>query len=177
MIWPHSLAASGEPITTMRSPGWIASSPRGRIIVSPRMMLATRESCGVRAWRSGTPIVFGSARPSTSNSTSCTWPSAKTSVWRAAGMPIVRETACAVSSSDETMKSTLSCPSRHTSRYSWFDVRAIVVVVGDTAFVIIAATRFASSRDVHAIRRSQPAIPASFSTLRLAPFPSSVATS
>ena len=66
----------------------------------------------------------------TSNSTICTWPSAKTSVWRAAGTPIVREIACAVSTSDETMKSTSSWPSRQTSRYSGFVVRTTVVVRG-----------------------------------------------
>ena len=72
------------------------------------------------------------------------------------------------------MKSTSSCPSRHTSRYSGFVVRTIVVTRGATAFEIIAETMFASSRDVHAIRRSQLATPAAASTRRLAPLPSTV---
>ena len=63
----------------------------------------------------------------------------------------MREIAWAVSTSEETMKSTSSWPSRQTSRYSGFVVRTIVVVRGEIAFVIIAATMFDSSRDVHAI--------------------------
>ena len=51
----HSRAASGEPMTMIRSPGWIDSSPRGTIIRSPRMMLATLESAGIAASRSGRP--------------------------------------------------------------------------------------------------------------------------
>ncbi len=141
------------------------------------MMLATRESRGVGASRSGAPIAAPFARLSTSNSTSCTWPSANTSVCRAAEMPIVREIACAVSTSEETMKSTLSCPSRQTSRYSSFVVRAIVRVVGETAFVIIAETRFASSRDVHATTSCASACSTPRRTRRLAPFPSTVRTS
>ena len=113
----------------------------------------------------------------TSNSTNCTCPSAKTSVCRAVGTAIVREIACAVSTSDETMKSTSSCPSRQTSRYSGFVVRTTVVVRCEQAFEIIAATMFDSSRDVHAISRSASVMPAAASTLRLAPFPSIVATS
>ena len=46
MIRLHSRAASGEPMTMMRSPGRIDSSPRGTSIRSPRMMLATFESAG-----------------------------------------------------------------------------------------------------------------------------------
>ena len=75
------------------------------------------------------------------------------------------------------MKSTSSCPSRQTSRYSGFDVRTIVVVRGAIAFVIMAATMFDSSREVQAISRSALVTPASESTLRLAPLPSTVATS
>ncbi|MEX2255682.1 MAG: hypothetical protein WEC34_09615 [Acidimicrobiia bacterium] len=121
--------------------------------------------------------MLGSAFCVTSNSAICTCPSAKTSVCRAAGMPIVREIACAVSTSDETMKSTSSCPSRQTSRYSGFVVRTTVVVRGEQAFEIIAATMFDSSRDVHAISRSAAVTPASESTRRLAPFPATVWTS
>ena len=69
------------------------------------------------------------AAGSTSNSTICTLPSAKTSVCRAAGTPMMREIACAVSCSDETIKSTSSWRSRHTSRYSSSVVRT-------TAFVL-----------------------------------------
>ena len=75
------------------------------------------------------------------------------------------------------MKSTSSCPSRHTSRYSGLDVRTIVVVRPEHAFEIIAATMFDSSREVQAIKRSALAIPAPERTLRLAPFPWTVATS
>ena len=99
------------------------------------------------------------------------------SVCRAAGTPTARETASAVSTSDATMKSTSSWPSRHTSRYSGFVVRTIVVVRDDSAFVIIAETMFDSSRDVHAMSRSAFVTPAAERTRRLAPFPSTVATS
>ena len=75
------------------------------------------------------------------------------------------------------MKSTSSWPSRQTSRYSGFVVRTTVVVRCDSAFEIIAATMFDSSRDVHAIRRSAVVIPAAARTRRLAPLPSIVATS
>ena len=145
---------------------------------SPRMIAATRESGGAGTSRSGTPRIRGSAVSSTSNSTSCTWPSAKTSVCRAAGTAIVRVTAWAVSTSDETMKSTSSWPSCHTSRYSGFVVRTIVVTRGAIAFEIIAETMFDSSLDVHAIRRSQRRdARGGESTRRLAPLPSTVETS
>jgi hypothetical protein len=75
------------------------------------------------------------------------------------------------------MKSTSSWPSRHTSRYSGFDVRTMVVVRVEHAFEIIAETMFASSLEVHAISRSAAEIPASESTRRLAPLPSTVWTS
>ena len=75
------------------------------------------------------------------------------------------------------MKSTSSCPSRQTSRYSGFDVRTIVVVRVEHAFEIIAETMFASSRDVQAIKRSAWPIPAAERTRRLAPLPSTVETS
>ena len=173
----QACAACGEPITTIRSPDWIVSSPRGITTPSPRMIAATRESGGSSASRSGASSSAGFALPVTSNSTSCTCPPAKTSVWRAVGTPIVREIAYAVSTSEETMKSTSSWPSRQTSRYSGFVVRTTVVVRFEQAFEIIAATMFDSSRDVQAIRRSASVIPAAESTRRLAPFPSSVATS
>ena len=47
MILLHACAASGEPMTMIRSPGSIVSSPRGTTIESPRMMLATFESGGI----------------------------------------------------------------------------------------------------------------------------------
>ena len=171
---PQACAACGEPITTIRSPGSTESFPPGKLNVSPRMIPATRESSGTGMSRSGTPRTRGSAVSSTSNSTSCTCPSAKTSVCRAAGTAIVRTTAWAVSTSDETMKSTSSWPSCHTSRYSGLVVRTIVVTRGAIALQIIAETMFDSSRDVQAISRSQPATPAAASTRRLAPFPSTV---
>ena len=173
----HACAACGEPITTIRSPVWIVSSPRGITTWSPRMIAATRESGGICASRRGTPSRPSSAFAVTSNSTSCTCPSAKTSVWRAVGTAIVREIAYAVSISDETMKSTSSWPSRQTSRYSGLVVRTTVVVRFEQAFEIIAATMFDSSREVQAIRRSASVMPAAESTRRLAPFPSIVATS
>ena len=40
-------AARGDPITTIRSPVAIASSPPGRIVSSPRMIAATFESSGI----------------------------------------------------------------------------------------------------------------------------------
>ena len=141
------------------------------------MIAATRESGGRRASRSGVWSRLGSADSGTSNSTICTWPSAKTSVCLAAGTPIVREIAYAVSTSEETMKSTSSWPSRQTSRYSGFVVRTMVVVLVEQAFEIIAETMFVSSREVQAIRRSASLIPAAESTRRLAPFPSTVCTS
>jgi hypothetical protein len=174
---PQAWAAGGDPITTIRSPGRITSPPRGMTTLSPRMIAATRDSGGIRASRSGTPTTLAEAAAPTSNSTSCTWPSANTSVWRAAGTPIVREMAEAVSTSEETMKSTSSWPSRQTSRYSGFVVRTTVVVRGEIAFVIMAATMFDSSREVQAISRSALFTPAAERTPRLAPFPSKVCTS
>ena len=176
MIALHSRAACGEPITMIRSPTCSASAPRGITIASPRMIAATFESRGSGASRSGVPSTSVAAS-STSNSTICTLPSAKTSVCRAAGTPIVREIACAVSCSDETIRSTSSCRSRHTSRYSSSVVRATTFVSGESFFANIAAIRFDSSREVHAIRRSAPSIPHCWSTLREAPLPSTVATS
>ena len=42
-------------MTMIRSPGLIDSSPRGTSTLSPRMMLATFESGGIVASRSGLP--------------------------------------------------------------------------------------------------------------------------
>ncbi len=113
----HSRAASGEPMTTTRSPPRMRSSPRGTTIRSPRISPATFESAGITAWRSERPITsLRSASAGTSNSTTCTAPSANTSVWRAAGMPRLADTAFAVSSSGETMKSTSRWRSRQASR-------------------------------------------------------------
>ncbi len=150
----------------MRSPAWITSSPRGSVIESPRMMLATFESSGRCASRSGTPTTLAPPPSSTSNSTICTWPSAKTSVCRAAGTPITRVIACAVSSSDETTKSTSRRPSRQRSRYSTLDVLITVVAWGASRRANDPATMFASSRDVQAITRSARARPASASARR-----------
>ena len=102
------------------------SSPLGWRISSPRMMLTTFESFGSVALASGCrpprAVVSG-----TSNSTICTCPSANTSVWRAAGMPIRPLIAFAVSSSEETMKSTSISRSRHASRYSTLVVRTTTI--------------------------------------------------
>ena len=100
-----------------RSPGMIASSPRGTIKRSPRTMPATLESGGIAARRSGRPIRASSLRRGgMSNSTIWTRPSANTSVWRAAGIPMIAEMAFAVSTSEETMKSTSISRSRQASR-------------------------------------------------------------
>ena len=113
----------------------------------------------------------------TSNSTICTCPSANTSVWRAAGTPIVCETASAASRSDDTTQSTSSWRSRQTSRYSSFPVLTIVRVLGVSARQKIDAMMLTSSREVQAMSKSEPASPASSSTRLLVPFPSNVATS
>ena len=176
MIALHSRAASGEPITMIRSPIWSVSFPRGITIPSPRMMAATFESRGSGASRNGVAIT-SEAAASTSNSTICTFPSAKTSVCRAAGTPMILEMACAVSCSDETIRSTSSCRSRQTSRYSSSVVRTTAFVSGASFFENIAAMRFDSSRDVQAISRPASRMPACCSTLRDAPLPSTVATS
>ena len=65
-----------------------------------------------------------------------------------------RVIACAVSISDETTKSTSSRPSRQSSMYSMLEVRITVVARGASILANVAATRLASSRDVHAITRS-----------------------
>ena len=90
----HARAAAGEPITTTRSPARTCSSPRGTTIFWPRISPTTLESAGMSASRSGRPMTaLRAASGGTSNSTTCTWPSAKTSVWRAAGMPRLADTA------------------------------------------------------------------------------------
>ena len=126
------------------------------------------------ASRRGRPTTAGSAPSGISNSTICTWPSTKTSVWRADGIPIERATAWAVSSSDETAKSTSRRPSRHRSMYSTFDVRITIVARGASTRANEQATRFTSSRDVHAMKRSAAAVPACWIARRLAPFASIV---
>ena len=165
------------------------------------MMLATFESAGIVAFLSGSPTtcsyppprtrpaarsaasvsgmpVRSSPEPScgTSNSTICTWPSAKTSVCFAAGTPMIWETAYAVSSSEETMKSTSIWRSCQASMYSGFDVRTIVCA-SEAFFTSVAATRLISSRDVHAIISDAFSMPASWSTRRVAPLPATVCTS
>ena len=67
----------------------------------------------------------------------------------------------AVSISEETTKSTSRRPSRHSSMYSMLEVRMTVVARGASILANVAATRLASSRDVHAITRSASATPAS----------------
>ena len=145
--------------------------------MSPRMIAKTRESWGIAAPCSGRPTIVVAASGGISNSTICTWPSAKTSVCRAAGMPIERETAWAVSSSDETAKSTSSRPSRQRSMYSMFEVRITVVARGASTRAKEQATRFTSSRDVQAMKRSASLVPACWIARRLAPFASIVRTS
>jgi hypothetical protein len=141
------------------------------------MIAATLESRGNSASRSGTPTISGDAPSATSNSTICTCPSAKTSVWRAAGTPMMRLIACAVSSSELTTKSTSSWPSRQSSTYSTFDVLMTVVAFLASRRANMPATRFTSSRDVHAMTRSASFTPALARSRLLVPSPSNVATS
>jgi hypothetical protein len=185
-------------MTTIRSPGWIVSFPRGRISRSPRMMPATLESAGRSASRKGRPTILrrraavlpaalsaasvtdtpagswscGEGAGSTSSSTICTWPSAKTSVIFAAGTPMLREIACAVSSSEETMWSKSSTRSRQTSRYSTLLVRTIVLALGQMFRASKPEMMLISSREVHAMKRSAPRVSCSTSVVRLAPSPS-----
>ncbi len=173
----QALIARGEPITTIRSPRRMSWPPPGRIVSSARMIAATFESSGIGASRSGTPTTSADASSSTSNSPTCTCPSANTSVCRAAGTPRMRLIAYAVSSSDETTKSTSSWPSRHSSTYSMLEVRMTVVALSASRRANIPATMFTSSRDVHAITRSTSLTPAAARSLRLVPSPSNTATS
>ena len=141
------------------------------------MIAATRESAGITASRSGFPRISALAPSVTSYSTILIWPSAKTSACTAALTPITREIAWAVSISDETTKSTSSCPWRQSSMYSTLEVRITVVALGASSRANVPATRFASSRDVQASTRSASRTPASARARLLAPFASSVATS
>jgi hypothetical protein len=61
--------------------------------------------------------------------------------------------------------------------YSMLDARMTVVAFGASIRANEPATRFASSREVHAITRSASPTPASASERRLAPSPSTVETS
>jgi hypothetical protein len=141
------------------------------------MMAATFESRGNRASRRGMPTTSLDAPSSTSNSTICTCPSAKTSVCRAAGTPRIRLIACAVSSSELTTKSTSSWPARQRSTYSTLEVRITIVAFFDSRRANMPATRLTSSRDVHAITRSASRTPAFARSRRLVPSPTDVATS
>ena len=58
--------------------------------------------------------------------------------------------------------------------YSTFDVRITVVARGASARANEHATRFTSSRDVHAMNRSDSLAPACWIARRLAPFASIV---
>ena len=170
----HSRAELGEAITTIRSPARMLSPPLGRISSSSRMIETTRESSGSVALRSGVPMIEDAS--GTSNSTTWTLPSAKTSVWRAAGMPTRPEIAFAVSSSEETMKSTSISRSRQASRYSTLVVRT-TTIARPSFFTSIAETRLASSRDVEAMKRLQSWMPASLITRLVVPLPSTMRTS
>ena len=151
----QTCAASGEPMTTMRSPGWDDVVPPGkqhRVAADDGRDLRVPRKRRVAQLRP--PRRRRDAPSSTSNSTIWTWPSAKTSVCRAAGTPMMRLIAWAVSSSELTTKSTSSWPSRHRSTYSTFEVRMTVVAFLASLRANIPATRFTSSREVHAITRS-----------------------
>ncbi len=88
-------------------------------------------------------------------------------------MPTARATACAISISDETMKSTSNWPWRQASRYSALCVRAITRPLHSER-ACSAATMLTSSRSVDAITRSVPRMPARTRTAREAPLPSTV---
>ena len=92
-------------------------------------------------------------------------------------MPIDRETAYAVSSSEETAKSTSSRPARQSWMYSTFDVRITVVAFGASIRAKEHATRFTSSRDVQAMNSRPCRYRRPASAFRLAPFASIVRTS
>ena len=150
------------------------SSPRGTTIRSPRISPATLESAGISAWRSDRPMTaLRSASAGTSNSTTCTLPSAKTSVWRAAGMPRLADTAFAVSSSGETMKSTSRWRSRQASRYAVLELR-MIAFASDIRLTSIAQTRLASSRGLQPRNRSVPSTPALRTTRLVVPSPSTI---
>ncbi len=162
---------------TMRSPGSMLSPPRGMTSSLPRMIATTLESWGISASRSGPPITGPvPASAGTSNSTIWTLPSANTSVCRAAGMPIRPEIAFAVSSSEETMKSTSISRSRQASRYSGLLVRTITRA-RESLRASMALTRLASSRGLQAINRPASSTPASRMTRLVVPLPSTVRTS
>ena len=91
-------------------------------------------------------------------------------------MPIRLEIALAVSSSEETMKSTSISRSRQASRYSTEVVRT-TTREPESFLTIIALTRLASSREVLAMNRLHCAIPASRMTFFVVPLPSTVRTS
>jgi hypothetical protein len=165
-------------MTTIRSHGRIACDPRGRISSLPRMMATTFELAGISASRSGRPITGPSPEASgTSNSTIWTFPSANTSVCLAAGTPIRPEMAIAVSSSEETMKSTSISRSRQASRYSTLLVRTTTRTSRPSFLASIADTRLASSRGLHAIRSEASSMPASRITRLVVPLPVTVRTS
>src|SRR3954449_6364139 len=170
-------ADSGEPMTTIRSPGMITSSPRGMTTPSGRMMLATLQSWGRRASLSGTPTTASvGCSIGMSNSTICTRPSANMSVCRAAGTPVICVTAFAVSNGGDTIRSNSRSPARHTSRYSVLLTRT-TVRPPDSRLANSAATMFTSSRCVQVMVRSASATCASISVRRLAASPTTASTS
>jgi hypothetical protein len=91
-------------------------------------------------------------------------------------MPTIAEMALAVSSSEETMKSTSISRSRHASRYARLLVRTTTCAF-EMRLTSIALTRLSSSRGLHAISRSASAMPALRSSSRAVPSPSTVRTS
>ena len=91
-------------------------------------------------------------------------------------MPIRPEIAFAVSSSEETMKSTSISRSRQASRYSTEVVRT-TTLAPLSRLTSIAETRFTSSRAVEAMNRLQSLIPASAITRLVVPLPSTTRTS
>ncbi len=172
----HSRLAAGEAIRTMRSPSSTTSPPPGIRTRSARISEAITLSSGTRISAMRRPTMFSAASACTSNSTISARPSANMSVCRAPGMPIARDTACAISFSAEIITSTGSSPARHADRYSALEVRTRIRP-RQSARACRAATMLISSRSVAAITRSCWAMFALCIATREVPLPATVRTS
>ena len=152
-------AASGEPMITTRSTG------KDRLLATrDDHPLAADDAGHLRvAWdpclAEGPPTTSSStASAGTSNSTIWTWPSAKTSVWRAAGMPIEardRVRGLELGRDHEVDVDLPLVPGLEVLDVGGADDRRAL----ESRLASIAETRLISSRDVHASRRSAVADP------------------
>ena len=154
---PRRCAACGDPITTIRSPGWIdCVAPRNHDLVAADDR-APRASPAAGAPRgAGVPSTARIGAPRTSNSTICTWPSAKTSVCTRRGTPIdARDRVRRLDlGGDDEVDVELSFAPEPRCTPSSSSGSTVVVAVEPRPREIIAETMFASSRDVQAITRS-----------------------